>query len=339
MQRKSWRMIPKAGSIENLKLVEEQINDPEANEVQIEVKAIGFNFADIFAMFGLYGATPKGSFVPGLEFSGVVAKVGKDVKRLKEGQSVMGVTKFGGYTSRANLDQRYVIPLPTGWNHEEGAAYLIQVLTAYYALIKLGNIKQDSTILVQSAAGGVGIWTNRIAKLYNAYTIGVVGSASKLDFLEKEGYDKGFVRRKEFRSDLRKALGDRELNIVMESVGGKALMDSYVTMASEGRMIVYGSARYAQPGAKPNYLKLLWQFYKRPKLDPQKMIEQNKSVMGFNLIYLYDNASLLEEIMTALSTMDLGKPHIGHSFEFENMKEAIKLFQTGNTTGKVVVTV
>jgi NADPH:quinone reductase-like Zn-dependent oxidoreductase len=339
MQRQSWRMIPKAGSIDNLKLVEEPINDPEENEVQIEVKAIGFNFADIFAMFGLYGATPKGSFIPGLEFSGTVTKVAAGVKDLKEGQAVMGVTKFGGYTSNLNLDQRYVIPLPEGWNFEEGAAYLIQVLTAYYALVKLGNIKKDSTVLVQSAAGGVGIWTNRIAKLFGAYTIGCVGNASKLDFLEKEGYDHGMVRSKEFRSDLKKALGDRELNIVMECVGGKVLMDSYLNMASEGRMIVYGSARYAQPGAKPNYLKLLWQFYKRPMLDPQKMIEQNKSVMGFNLIYLYDNAALLEEILDALSTMDLGKPYVGHSFEFDKMKDAINLFQTGNTTGKVVVTV
>lgn len=339
MQRKSWKMIPKAGSIDNLKLVEEQINDPGPNEVQIEVKAIGFNFADIFAMFGLYGATPKGSFIPGLELSGVVTKIAKGVTGLKEGQAVMGVTKFGGYTSHLNLDQRYVIPVPEGWNFEEGAAYLIQVLTAYYALIKLGNIKKDSTVLVQSAAGGVGLWTNRIAILYGAYTIGCVGSSSKLDFLEKEGYDHGFVRRKEFRKDLKKVLGDRKLNIVMECIGGKVLMDSYLNMAPEGRMIVYGSARYAQPGARPNYLKLLWQFYKRPLLDPQKMIEQNKSVMGFNLIYLYDNADLLEEILGELSKMDLGKPHVGHSFKFDKLKDGIKLFQTGNTTGKVVVTV
>jgi NADPH:quinone reductase-like Zn-dependent oxidoreductase len=61
-------MVPKAGSINNLKLVEEEIREPGKEEVQIEVKSIGFNFADIFAMFGLYGATPEGSFVPGLEF-------------------------------------------------------------------------------------------------------------------------------------------------------------------------------------------------------------------------------------------------------------------------------
>ena len=339
MHRRSWRMVPKAGSIANLKLIEEDIQDPSPNQVQIEVKSIGFNFADIFAMFGLYGATPEGSFIPGLEFSGIIAKIGKETSGFKEGQRVMGVTRFGGYTSHLNLDSGYVIPLPDEWNFEEGAAYLVQVLTAYYGLIELGNIKKGATVLVQSAAGGVGIWANRIAKQFDAYTIGCVGNTSKLKFLEEEGYDHGFVRRKNYRHDLRKAIGDRNLNIVMECVGGRVFLDSYLEMAPEGRVIVYGSARYAQPGARPNYLKLLWQFLKRPKLDPQKMIEQNKSVMGFNLIYLYENVSLLHEILGELSKMDLGKPFVGHSFSFENLKEAISLFQSGNTSGKVVVNV
>lgn len=331
--------MPKAGSINNLKLVNEPINDPEPNEVQIEVKAIGFNFADIFAMFGLYGATPTGSFIPGLEFSGVVSKIGKDVVGLKIGMAIMGVTRFGAYTSHLNIDTKYIIPIPTTWNFEEGAAYLVQVLTAYYALIELGNIKKGATVLVQSAAGGVGIWANRIAKLFDAFTIGCVGNASKLKFLEKEGYDRGLVRGKNFKSDLKQALDDRELDLVMECVGGRVLTDSYEAMAPQGRMITYGSARYAQPGARPNYLKLLWQYFKRPMLDPQKMIEQNKSVMGFNLIYLYENANLLHEVLEKLNDLDLGIPCVGHTFEFEKLKDAVKLFQTGHTTGKVVVKV
>lgn len=339
MQRRSWRMVPKAGSIKNLKLVEESLSEPTPNEVQVEVKSIGFNFADIFAMFGLYGATPEGSFIPGLEFSGTILKTGKKVKNLQEGQQIMGVTKFGGYTSHLNIDARYVIPMPETWNFEEGAAYLVQVLTAYYGLIELGNIRKGSTVLIHSAAGGVGVWANRIAKQFDAYTIGCVGNKSKLDFLKAEGYDHGFVRTKNFRSDLRKAIGDRDLNLVMECIGGRVFLDSYLEMAPEGRVIVYGSARYAQPGSTPNYLKLLWQFYKRPRMDPQKMIEQNKSVMGFNLIYLYENASLLHEILGKLNKMDLGKPVVGHSFKFEKLKNAISLFQSGNTSGKVVVNV
>ncbi len=339
MQRKAWRMIPKAGSIDNLKLIEEPIDEPKAHEIQVEVKSIGFNFADVFAMFGLYGATPNGSFVPGLEFSGVVTKAGKDVREVAIGQRVMGVTRFGGYATHINLDERYVKPMPGGWSFEQGAAYLVQALTAYYGLLELGNLKKGDTVLVHSAAGGVGIWANRIAKHFGAYTIGCVGNESKLKLLEEQGYDQGFVRNeKTFRQDLKKVLDGRRLNIVMECIGGKILMGSYLAMAPEGRLITYGSAHYAQPGAKPNYLKLIWTYYKRPMLDPQKMIEQNKSVMGFNLIYLYENLDRMYEILNKLMKLDLGEPYVGHTFKFDQLREAVSLFQTGKTTGKVVVT-
>lgn len=339
MQRRSWRIIPKAGSIDRLKLVEESIDDPKDDEVQIQVKAIGFNFADVFAMFGLYGATPEGSFIPGLEYAGVVAKVGEKVTEYKEGQKVMGVTRFGAYTSHLNIDHHYLSELPDSWSFEEGAGFLVQVLTAYYGLIELANLKKDDVVLIQSAAGGVGIWANRIAKQMGAYTIGCVGDAKKLAFLKEEGYDDGFVRGENFRDDLKKALDGKPLNVVMECIGGKVLVDSYVTMAEMGRMIVYGSARYAQPGVRPNYLKLLWHYIRRPRIDPQKMIEQNKSIMGFNLIYLYEQAELMRQILNELDKMPLGKPYVGHQYSFEKLKDAIRLFQTGKTKGKVVVSV
>ncbi len=75
MKRKVYRMN-KAGSINSLKLIEENLPEPNENEVTVEVKAIGLNFADLFAIQGLYSATPKGSFIPGLEYSGIVLKAG-----------------------------------------------------------------------------------------------------------------------------------------------------------------------------------------------------------------------------------------------------------------------
>jgi len=201
IKRKVYRL--KAGNIKNLKIVEEQLADPAAHEVTIEVKAIGFNFADLFAIWGLYSATPEGVFTPGLEYSGIVLKAGSEVHSLQVGDKVMGVTRFGAYASHLNIDQRYAIPLPKDWSFQEGAAYLVQMLTAYYGLIYLGALQKGSTVLIHSAAGGVGIWANRIAKQFSAYTIGTVGSAAKLDFLKKEGYDQGIVRGSDFAEQLK----------------------------------------------------------------------------------------------------------------------------------------
>ena len=303
------------------------------------VRAIGLNFADIFAIWGLYGATPEGSFVPGLEYAGEVAAVGEGVKSVQVGDRIMGVTRFGAYASHLNIDARYVIPLPAGWSYEEGSAYLVQVLTAYYGLKQLGAIQHGQTVLIHSAAGGVGIWANRIAKQYEAYTIGSVGSPHKLDFLRQEGYDGGIVRSQNFKKDLENALDGRELHLIMECIGGKILEQGYEILAPQGRMIVYGSARYGSVGNRPNYLKLLYYYLTRPKIDPQKMPEHNKSVMGFNLIWLYDRAELMHQLLGELSQLSLGKPHVGHTFEFQELKDAILKFQTGKTIGKVVVKV
>ncbi len=336
-KRKSYRL--KSGNIANLKIVEELFSDPLDNEVTVEVRAIGLNFADLFAIWGLYSATPKGEFVPGLEYSGIITSVGKDVSKFKSGDRVMGIIRFGAYTTHLNIDHRYVVALPDDWDFPTGAGFLVQMLTAYYALINLGNLQKDQTVLIHSGAGGVGLFANKIAKKYNAYTIGSVGSASKVDFLKKQGYDKVIVRGDDFKEKLKESLNGRDLNIIMECIGGKIFMAGYSCMAPMGRMIVYGSARYASSGNKPNYLKMMYQFFTRPKIDPQKMIENNKGIFGFNLIWLYEQVDLLHQILEEVSELNIEKPHVGHQFDFENLIDAIKLFQTGKTMGKVVVNV
>ncbi len=75
----------------------------------------------------------------------------------------MGVTRFGGYSSHLNIDSRYVFKLPSKWNFDQGAGFLVQGLTAYYALAALGDLKKGQTVLIHSAAGGVGILANSIA--------------------------------------------------------------------------------------------------------------------------------------------------------------------------------
>lgn len=327
----------KAGSIKNLHIEKGPLENPGPDEVQVEVRSIGLNFADIFAIWGLYSATPTGPFTPGLEYSGVILNTGSQVTKFKPGDRVMGLTRFGGYCSHLNIDHLYVIPLPEVWSFDEGASYLVQVLTAYYALVYLGNVERDHVVLIHSAAGGVGIWANRIAKRIGAHTIGTVGSQSKLEFLQKEGCDQYLVRSKSFGEDLDRCLVDRELNLIMECIGGRILTEGYQRLAPQGRMIVYGSARYAHAGDRPNYLKLALTYYSRPKIDPQKMIENNRSVMGFNLIWLYSKVKLMHRILEDIQKMDLGKPLVGHQYQFDQLPQALTFFKTGKSVGKIVV--
>jgi len=336
MRRKTFR-INKAGSINNLKLNDENLPEPNENEVTVEVKAIGLNFADLFAIQGLYSATPKGSFIPGLEYSGIVLKTGSHVKDFVVGDNIMGAIRFGAYTTHLNIDSRYVLKMPESWSFEEGAAFIVQALTAYYSLVELGNIKQNYTVLIHSAAGGVGIYANRIAKKYNAYTIGTIGSESKRNFLINEGYDSVIVRKNNFGEKLKFALRDRNLNLVLESIGGKVFEESFKALAPSGRIIIYGGAQFMSQSSRPNYFKVFYKYLTRPKVDPLSLSNINKSVMGFNLIYLWDKPDELMEMANEILRMNLQRPYVGKVFSFDNLLAALKYFQTGKSIGKVVV--
>ncbi|GAA5041342.1 alcohol dehydrogenase [Marivirga lumbricoides] len=290
IKKKSYR-INKAGNIKRLKLVEEAIVKPESNQVQVKIHSIGLNFADIFAILGLYGATPEGSFIPGLEYSGEIIETGDGVDNFKVGDKVMGVTRFGSYTSCINIEANYVTPIPKGWSFNEGAAFLVQALTAYYGLYYLGNLQKGATVLIHSAAGGVGLLANRMAQKTGAYTIGTISSANKIKLLKAEGYQDYIIRDKNFRSNLEKSLIGRELNLIMECIGGEVFKIGYDLLAPQGRLINYGSARYGDNSNSPNWLRLAWLYLRRPKIDPQKMIESNKAILGFNLIWLYEKKS------------------------------------------------
>lgn len=334
---REYYRVDKTGSLHNLKRYQSPIPALEKGKVLVGVKSVGLNYADIFAVMGLYSATPKGPFIPGLEFSGEVLE--SDSRQFTPGQKVMGVTRFGGYDSHIVADPEYLFPLPAGWSFEEGAAFPVQTFTAYYALRTLGDLKPKQTVLIHSAAGGVGLQAHRIAKKFDAYTIGVVGHPAKLELLKKEGFDKAIVRGKFFKNDLHAALDGRLLNLVLETTGGRYFYDSYHALAPMGRLIAYGSAQFTPSSHRPNYVTLLFRFLFRPRVDPLTMIKSNKSVMGFNLIWIYEQRGLMREMLSEIESLGLPAPTVGHRFQFSQMGEALALFKSGTTTGKVVLNI
>jgi NADPH:quinone reductase-like Zn-dependent oxidoreductase len=332
---RSYHEVEKTGSLKNLKLKSSELPVVPDGRVLVEVKSVGLNYADIFAILGLYSATPKEAFIPGLEFSGDVLE--SKHPDFKIGQKIIGVTRFGGYDSHIVADPYYLMPLPSGWTYEQGAAFPVQTLTAYYALRTLGDLQQRQTVLIHSAAGGVGLQANRIAKRFNAYTIGVVGYKEKIKLLQDEGFDTAIVRGDNFRKDLRDALAGCELNLVLETTGGKYFRYSYEALAPMGRVVAYGSAQFTPSSMRPNYLVLAFKYLFRPRVDPLSMIKANKSLMAFNLIWLYERKELMQKLLKEIGELHLPAPIIGHRYPFEQAVEALNFFRSGKSVGKIVL--
>jgi NADPH:quinone reductase-like Zn-dependent oxidoreductase len=351
--RESWR-IGRAGSLDRLARQTEALSDPGPGEARILVRAVGLNFADLFACLGLYSATPQGAFVPGLEVAGIVDAVGpaapgpdpnrEERHTARPGDRVMGLTRFGAYATAVNIDVRCLRHIPPGWSFAEGAAFPVQALTAWYGLIEQGGLGRDDLVLLHSAAGGVGLHALALLSHHGARVVATVGQPTKRDFLAKHCglvVDQVIVRdRRAFGTQLDRALeaqGADGFDLVLDPVAGPFFRPAYDRLRPAGRLVLYGAADFMSARPRPNYLRLAVRYLLRPRLDPLRMISENRSVMAFNLIWLWDRVERHASAYDQLAPLMMRPPFIGRRFRFSEAPAALRFLQSGQSIGKVVL--
>jgi NADPH:quinone reductase-like Zn-dependent oxidoreductase len=342
--REVWRM-PRAGSLARLERETHALPDPGPGEARIRVAAVGLNFADVFACLGLYSATPRGAFVPGLECAGVVEALGPGAEtRVVLGDRVMALTRFGGYATHVNVDARLLHPIPRTWTFAEGAAYPVQALTAWYALVRLGAVAPEHVVLVHSAAGGVGLQALSILETVGARVIATVGDLAKRDLLVHEralAPEAIIVRdRRRFGAQLDRAIratGSDGLDLVLDALLGPFFWPAFERLRPEGRHVVFGAAEFMTHGTRPDPLRLAARWLGRPRIDPLAMVSQNRGLLAFNLIWLWDAVDRLPGAYAELAKLVHHPPRVGARFPFTRAPEALRALQLGRTAGKVVL--
>ena len=333
-QRIVWQ-TPKAGDIGRLSQQAEPLGALPAGRVRVAVRAVGLNFADIFALTGLYSATPAGAFVPGLEFAGTVLDAGDQSESFSPGDRVMGVTRFGGYATVVDSEPDYLIPLPNEWDFAQGAAWPAQTLTAWYALKHLGALQSGQQVLIHSAAGGVGLQAMKLARNLGALPVGTVGNPDKLACLNELGFEYVLLRANNFARQLQQS--GQTFDLVLDAIGGEVQRASFDALNPMGRLVVFGAAEFTPKGQRPDYLKALWRYLRRPRYDVMDMISSNRSVLAFNLIWLWEQKAQLRALLDELATVPLSPPLVGHRFAFSDAHAALDLLRSGRTMGKVVL--
>ncbi len=339
-----WR-IDRAGSLDRLRRVEEPVPPPAVGEAQIAVRAVGLNFADILACQGLYSATPAGSFVPGLEVAGTVVALGPDAgSGVAVGDRVFALTRFGGYATHLNVGARYVRPVPEGWSFEAAAAFPVQSLTAWYGLVRLGEARRGSVVLVQSAAGGVGLQSLALLRRLGAVPIAVVGDSRKRGFLaERHALPAAQCVLRgagDFGDALDEALGAVHatgFDVVFDAVLGAGFTPAFERLAPEGRYVLYGAADFVRPGAGRAWAHLAWRWLRRPRLDPLAMIAANRALLAFNLIWLWERSERLEPVYAGLAELAPEPPFVGARHPFDAAPAALAELQSGATVGKSIL--
>jgi NADPH:quinone reductase-like Zn-dependent oxidoreductase len=333
-------LIVRSGGPEVLRLEEFEPAPPAAGEIGIDVRAAGLNFADLFCRLGLYRAAPPPPFCPGFEVAGQVAAVGDGVQGFTMGQRVLAGTRFGGYTTYINVPARWARPLPADWSFAEGAAFSTVFLTAYHGLVQVGRLRAGETVVVQSAAGGVGTAACQLAKALGARVIGTVGSEPKRAAALAAGAEQVVVDRDYRVWPAIRRLCPAGVDLIFDAVGGRGLRNGYDSLALSGRLVVYGFAELMPRGGRRNWPLLLWRRLRIPRFSPFDMTGANRTVAGFNLVYLHKKESVLQEALTQLEALaEAGKvrPVVGATFPFEEVAQAHILLQSRRSSGKVVL--
>src|SRR2546427_1519338 len=210
--------------------------------VLIKNHAIGVNFADTRFRQGTYTIKPKLPDSPGMEVAGVIEAVGDGVTHLRPGM------RAAAFTSRAYAEYCVspafmVIPLPDSVSFVDGAAFLIQVLTAYHLLHTVDTTGPGRSVLVHSAAGGVGLAAVQLARAAGARVFGTVSSDAKLGLAKEAGADAviNYVKDK-FADEVLRLTGDRGVDLILDAVGKPTFEEGLRCLAPFGHLILYGRA-------------------------------------------------------------------------------------------------
>lgn len=313
---------------------------PGSGEIAVAVRAAGVNFADVFCRLGLYAAAPPVPFVPGFEVAGVIETVGSGVTSFRPGDRVIAVTRFGGYASRVNVSAALARPLPSSWSFEEGAAFSVVYLTAWHGLVTIGRLAAGETVVVQSAAGGVGTAACQIGHALGARVLGTVGSEAKRETARGAGASEVIVSP---TYDVWDEVGRMSsgVDLVFDAVGGRGLRRAFLALRPGGRLITYGFASMMPKRERRNWPLLAWQWLRSPRFSPFELSFTNRTVAGFNLVHMFDRLVLFEESfrrLEELSRQGLVRPWVGAVFPFSEAPTAHEILQSRRSTGKVVLT-
>lgn len=300
------------------------------DEVLIDVHAIGVNYPDLLVISGQYQILPPRPFSPGKDAAGVIAAVGGNVKSFKRGDRVVAQLEFGAYAEQVAVRARNCFVIPDGMPFTDAAAMGLVYQTAHFALMERGGYQVGETVLVNGAAGGVGLAAVQIAKGFGARVLAGVNNDEHAKLAQANGADH-VIRfdtdnlRDSLRQQVHAVTNGYGADVVLDTLGGDVFDASLRAMAWRGRMVVIGFAAGRIPEIKANYLLLKnilvsglqWSDYR--ERDPEWVRRVQDELFG-------------------LYTVGKIKPNVMKIFAMEEFAPALALVKAGKVQGKVVLT-
>ena len=328
----------RAGGVETIEIVEDSAPVPKSDQVCVRIHRAGINFAELMMRQGLYGSSPDFPFTPGYEASGIVIGVGDQVDTLKEGDRVLAMTGFGGYSEKVCLEAKRVIPIPDSVSFDQAAAIPVTYGTAFHMLVHLGRISKGDSVLIHHAAGGVGTAVAQICDAFGASLVVGTASAPKRDFVESMGMRFVDREREDFEEVCKDLTGGKGVHHAIDPVGGSHLLRSYKSLRKGGKLYYFGASA-AVKGEKRSRLSELRMWWGMPRFDPIRLMTSNKAVFGVHMGLLEDEAVFKGHLASLSKMLEEGgiDPVIDSVWRFENVADAQMHMHNRKNRGKVLL--
>jgi NADPH2:quinone reductase len=306
--------IEEFGGPEVMRLVDLPEPEPAGGEVLIEVALAGVNFADTHQRENNYIARYELPLVPGGEVAGI-ARSGP-----LEGQRVVAMTGTGGYAQFATAREDTTFPLPEGVEDGQALALLIQGLTAWHLYRTCARIHPGETVVVHSAAGGVGSLAVQLGKPMGAgRVIATASSEEKRQLAMQLGADAAI----DPDGDLVEANGGEAVDIVFETAGGRIFERSFDALAPFGRIVQYGLSTR-----------------EKTQVSNAKLLRTSRGVIGFWLMHAIGRPGMLREPLADLfERAARGEivARVGEPYPLSDVARAHEDLLSRRTSGKLVV--
>ena len=335
-------VIHQAGSFDQLKIEEHPSPRPANKEIKVKIHAVGINYADVVVRWGLYKSAKEfvgWPITPGFEFSGTVDTVGSGVENFSIGQKVFGVTFFNGYSTEICIPEHQLFHLPDNMTMDEAAGFPAVFMTAYHAMFQNIVMRSKMQTIVHSAAGGVGSALLQLCKLRDMETIGVVGSSHKVGWAKNMGANHVIDKSKEDLWSRVEEIYREGPEVIFDANGGESIKKGFALLRKGGKMISYGSHTILpKKSGRLDYTKLAWAWLTAPRFNILNM--NTRSLVTFNLSFLFDREELLKEAMNDLviwAKESKIKALPVTSYKFDDVAQAHKDLQSGQTMGKLIL--
>ena len=315
--------ITEFGGSEVMQLREISLPSPGPDDVLIQLGASGINFIDIYQRNGQYKVDLP--YVLGLEGAGVVKEVGSNVIDFSIGDFVAFGSVPGSYAEYISVPADRLVQLPEGLKVQEGAAAMVQGMTAHYLAFSTYPLKPGNSCLIHAAAGGVGLLLVQMAKQCGANVFGTVSTEDKANLARKAGADHIILyTKKDFEKEIRQLTAGKGVDVVYDSVGKSTFEKSLKSLTPRGCMVLYGQSSGSVPPFELQVLNKMGSlFITRPSL----------------VHYTSDRSSLKRRAGDVLQWVLSGKLklRIEYTFNLSDASEAHRNLEERKTTGKVLL--